>query len=100
LGVYYSEYYRNKDDKDGKKRFESFGSDPLKEPKHRSWLKDGCLTARFDINENWVLKLEGHILNGTAVIYGEDNPVNEYDPTEPRYEEDWFLGAAKITYSF
>jgi hypothetical protein len=96
LGLYYSEYYRNKDDKDGDKRAVSFPD----EPKHRAWFKDACLTTRFDINENWVLKLEGHILDGTAVIYGEDNPVNIYNSTESRYEEDWYLGAAKITYSF
>jgi hypothetical protein len=94
LGAYYSEYYRNDDDRDGKKRKLNFPS----EPEHRAWLKDACLTTRFDINENWVFKLEGHMMNGTAVILGADNPA----PTDGtlRYEEDWFLYAAKITYSF
>jgi hypothetical protein len=96
LGAYYSEYYRNKDDRDGDERVEP-GKFPS-EPKHRAWLKDACLTTRFDINENWVFKLEGHMMNGTAVILGADNP----QPTDGtlRYEEDWYLGAAKITYSF
>ncbi len=94
LGAYYSEYYRNDDDRDGKKRVLSFPS----EPEHRAWLKDACLTTRFDINENWVFKLEGHMMNGTAVILGADNPP----PTDGtrQYEEDWFLYAAKVTYSF
>jgi len=96
IGAYYSEYYRNDDDRDGKKRVspDKFPS----EPEHRAWLKDACLTTRFDINENWVFKLEGHMMNGTAVILGADNPP----PTDGtlQYEEDWYLGAAKITYSF
>jgi hypothetical protein len=96
LGLYYSEYYRNKDDKDGEQRVRSFPN----EPKHRAWFKDACLTTRFDINENWVLKLEGHVLNGTAVIYGADNPDPIGAVAGSQWEEDWFLGAAKITYSF
>lgn len=94
LGAYYSEYYRNKDDRDGKKRKLNFPS----EPEHRAWLKDACLTTRFDINENWVFKLEGHMMNGTAVILGADNPPHTDGTLQ--YEEDWYLYAAKITYSF
>ena len=96
LGLYYSEYYRNKDDKDGEARVVNFPN----EPKHRAWSKDACLTTRFDINENWVLKLEGHLMNGTAVIYGADNPDPIVGVAGSQWEEDWYLGAAKITYSF
>jgi hypothetical protein len=102
LGAYYSEYYRDKDDKDGKKRSDPVTGTNPHEPDHRSWLKDACLTTRFDINENWVLKLEGHVMNGTAVIFAEDNlrPTDFVGPTGSHWEEDWFLGAAKITFSF
>ncbi|MBA4367425.1 MAG: hypothetical protein C0403_07275 [Desulfobacterium sp.] len=97
LGLYYSEYYRNKDDKDGETRYINYGG---LEPKHRAWSKDYCMTTRFDINENWVLKLEGHVMNGTAVIYGADNPDPIGGVAGSQYEEDWYLGAAKVTYSF
>ena len=56
----------------------------------RSWNKDLAISARFDVNESWIVKLEGHWING---LYG----VSEYgdDPSD-----DGFLGAAKVTFSF
>lgn len=93
MGAYYSEYYPNEDDKDGEDR----PAKGLGQPE-TGWLKDTCLTLRFDITENWVAKLEGHLMDGAAVIFREDNPL----PTDgsERYEEDWMLYAAKLTYSF
>lgn len=83
VGSYYSVYYANKDDKDGK----SFTID------HSAWLKDACLSFRFDIMDNWVLKLEGHMMNGTAVMMNGNNPDNEK-------KEDWALFGTKMTFSF
>ena len=93
----YSEYFPNKDDKDGKKRLAS----GLDKDENRAYLKDTCATLRFDINENWVLKMEGHVMRGTATLLGADNP--DPDPTDnsvKRYKTNWLLGAAKLTYSF
>ncbi len=95
LGTYYSVYYANKDDKSGSERV----AKGLDTEKHRAWLKDWCLTTRFDVTENWVVKVEGHKMNGAAILLGADNPVPE-TAGEERYEEDWYLYAAKVSYNF
>jgi hypothetical protein len=38
-------------------------------------------------------------MDGSAILLGADNPVPE-DPGEDRYEEDWYLFAAKMTFHF
>jgi hypothetical protein len=84
LGTSYSVSYDDKDDKDGA-NYALYGL-----PKAAAWRKDLALSTRFDINEFWIVKLEGHWLNGLsgASNYG-DNP-----------DENGFLGAAKVTFSF
>lgn len=51
-GVYYSLYYRDTDDRRGRDAYQH----------------DVALTLRFDIEEHWLLKLEGHYMNGTASL--------------------------------
>ncbi len=75
-----------KEDKGGE-RFEAMG-----QPDFRAWQKDLALTARFDVNQNWLLKLEGHVMDGTADLFVSDNPDG--------FDQDWFLFAAKVTFSF
>ncbi|MCP4111005.1 MAG: hypothetical protein GY749_36690 [Desulfobacteraceae bacterium] len=87
MGLYHSEYYWNKDDKDGERKSSVYGF-----PKHAAWTKDTCLSARFDINMNWVFKIEGHMMDGTAILHRTDNTEG--------MEKDWFLFAAKVTFSF
>jgi len=98
LGTYYSVYYPDKKDKDGYDRTHVKGLDAIGD-EHRAWLKDLCVTCRFDIQELWVLKFELHKMDGTALLLGYDNPIPS-DPSEDRYEEDWYLFAAKLTYNF
>lgn len=86
LGGYYSENYPDRDDKDGD-RFVAAG-----EPDFRAWRKEVALTTRFDLADSWVLKLEGHRMNGAASLFAEDHPDG--------FEEDWYLFAAKVTFSF
>lgn len=86
LGSYYSVYYTDDDDKNGD-NFKARGLDDF-----RGWQKDFALSARFDINEYWVFKLEGHRIDGAAQVLPQDNPDG--------LEEDWFLFAAKLTFSF
>jgi hypothetical protein len=95
LGTYYSIYYPNEDDKDGEERV----ARGLDTEEHRAWLKDIALTTRFDVNENWIVKLEAHKMDGAAIILGADNPRPE-NLVDERYEEDWYLLAAKVTYNF
>lgn len=84
FGTYYTENYPDKDDKEGK----TLAVD------HNAWEKDLALTLRFDINEYWVFKIEGHSVNGTANVLAADNTDNNFS------KSDWSYGAAKITFSF
>ena len=85
LGLSYAVAYENKDDKEGD-NYKELGS-----PAALAWSKDLALSARFDMNEYWLFKLEGHWING---LYG----VSNYDEEDP--SEDGFLFAAKVTASF
>ncbi len=87
LGAYYSVHYGDKDDKDGDDR-------PAGDFKEEAWLKDFTLTGRFDINEYWIFKLEGHLMDGLSdVDFSESD-----DPADP--DPDWYMFAAKLSYSF
>ncbi|GAK51222.1 hypothetical protein U14_02465 [Candidatus Moduliflexus flocculans] len=85
-GAYYSVYYPDTDDKDGK-FLEENGS-----PAFDAWQKEMALTARFDLTEQWLLKFEGHAINGTAGVpeFANLDGLNE----------DSFLFAIKTTFSF
>jgi hypothetical protein len=85
LGSYYSMYYADASDHDG--------DDVVGAPDHKAWTEDIALATRFDINEYWIFKIEGHRMNGTAVVVGSDN-----DNSFP--DQRWWLLAAKITFSF
>jgi hypothetical protein len=84
LGSSYAVSYGNKDDKDGD-QFAAQGT-----PRAQAWAKDLALSARFDLSESWIVKLEGHWINGLYEVsnYGDDP------------DENGFLGAAKVTFSF
>lgn len=85
-GAYYSEYYADLDDKDGESH-EAMGR-----PAHQAWQKDFTLSLRFDLNESWTFKVEGHAIDGTGLLL----PVNGTVGTE----RDWFLFASKASYTF
>ncbi len=77
LSTYYSELYPDNSDRDSS---------------HRQWLKDAAFSTRFDLNSNWLLKLELHSMNGTGSLSRLQNPDG--------FEESWMLYAAKATYRF
>lgn len=54
-------------------------------------LEDQCLSFRFDVNPNWIAKLEIHMMNGEYGVYPDDDGHT--------YSE-WMLYAAKLSYSF
>jgi len=85
-GIYYSVHYPDSDDKDGDELVENG------EPAYNAWQKEAVLTARFDITEQWLVKFEGHAINGTADIPEFANPDG--------LSEDSFLFAIKTTFSF
>lgn len=78
----YSELYFDKDDQDGEKFAAAFNM-----PRYDAWLKDTCLSLRYDITGNWCAKLEGHLMDGTYM-------------GKTTTDLDWALYAAKLTYSF
>ena len=50
---------------------------------------------RYDINFNWTLKAEYHMMNGTAKVYSSILNPQDDDP-----EEDWSYGLIKASYNF
>jgi hypothetical protein len=87
LGVYYSVYYRDKKDKKGT------GFDPP----YSGYQKDACACLRFDLNTQWTFKLEGHLLEGTALCLPQEN-LNAAGAVE--YDKKWALFALKMTFNF
>ncbi len=88
-GVYYSVFYKDRDDRDG--------TGTPYDPPFSAYQKDACLTFRFDMNDYWVFKLEGHLMDGTALCFTQDNLD---DRGMPRFTKNWYLLAAKMTFSF
>lgn len=89
VGAYYNEFFVNRDDKDGTKT-------PF-DPTYDAFRKDLCVSLRFDLSESWLFKLEGHLINGTALLLSQDN-LNDEGVAE--MEQNWGLFAAKMTFSF
>ncbi len=54
-------------------------------------LNDIALSFRFDVNEYWTIKLEGHSMDGFNGVDANENGTSE---------EDWSLFLAKVSYSF
>lgn len=86
LGAYYAVYYADANDRAGQQ------SEAAGKPAYKAWQKEWAVTARFDLNDYWTLKLEGHLVNGAALLLFRDNPDG--------LQENSFLFAMKTTYSF
>lgn len=86
LGAYYAVFYADVHDRAGK-QWEAAGY-----PDYLAWQKDLALTTRFDLNEHWIVKIEGHLVDGATGFYFQDNPDG--------LERHSSLLALKITYSF
>ncbi len=84
ISAYYAETFSIKTDKDGD-RFVNMGL-----PRHLAWEKDICLSVRFDIINNWIIKLESHLIDGTMLA----------DTTDSDLTQEFFLFAAKLSYKF
>ncbi len=85
-GAYYTVFYDDRDDRDG----DNLVQQGL--PDYYAWQKDLALSARFDITDSWLIKLETHFMNGSALGDFSDNPDG--------FEEDWTLFAVKSTFNF
>lgn len=107
IGAYYSEYYPDKDDKDGYKAAHTIlGYDSENQPitlipkgqEFSQWLKDACIGFRFDITPNWIMKIETHYMDGAALLFNDDNNTNSLG--EINYERYWMLYMAKMSINF
>jgi hypothetical protein len=86
-GGYYSVLFVDADDRDGSgERFTE---------SHRAYQKDLSVTARFDVNDFWLWKLEAHYMDGTAGILLDEDPL---DPDNLARHWGFFL--VKTTVSF
>lgn len=85
LGGYYYEIYADRHHRDGSTFMDiGVGAD------WQTWQKEKVLTLRFDPIRNLVLKLEGHLIDGTW-------NMSEYTEASKR---NWYLLATKATVSF
>ncbi len=85
-GVTYSEYYNDRNDKSGQ-RYISEGT-----PAHRAWQKEWVFSLKAEVTDNLILKIEEHIIDGTASLFASDNTA----PTA----QNWNMFAVKATLIF
>jgi hypothetical protein len=84
LGSYVSMVHADADDRRGR--------DETKFAKrYYAFQRDYAVTARFDVNEHWLWKLEVHFIDGTADLFASKNP----DP-----KRFWGLFLFKTTVTF
>ncbi len=86
LSGYYSEYFSDRSDKDGD-RYIARG-----QPAYLAWSKEFSTTIRFDINNHWLFKLEGHFFDGGANADDIDNPDG--------IEKDWTMLIGRFVFYF
>lgn len=89
LGAYYSESHGN--------HSESTAFPVIFD--YYDYLKDYCVTLRFDINPNWVVKLEYHDFDGAYGLSVWDNPAKTTGGSD-YFEKVWTMFAAKMTVAF
>lgn len=86
VGSYYAQFYPNQDDKKGTRVAAQGGQD------FEAWRENIALSARFDVGENWLLKLEAHRMDGVAQVIAHENPQG--------LERNWYLFLAKVSAHF
>ena len=80
-GIYYSLYYPNVDQRSEKQDYQH----------------DAALTLRYDLTANWIFKVEGHFMHGTAAL---DNRALNDGKEAKDLVEDWGLLLLKTTAYF
>ena len=102
----YSEFYPDKTNKNGKGSYPDtpiarvLGLSNVKKQlvnDFEAWKKTSTLSFRFDINENWLVKLEAAYNDGFGDYTSADNGDTMATRDLKRY---WWLYAAKVTYNF
>lgn len=70
VGAYYSVLFADVHDRGG------HDSTAFAKP-YYAWQRDAAATIRFDVNEHWLWKLEGHFIDGVADLFLSQNPHPE-----------------------
>jgi hypothetical protein len=83
LGGYYGVLHADADDRHGR--------DAKYPERFYAWQRDATVTARFDINDRWLWKVEAHFMDGVASLTASENPKAE------RY---WGMFLARTTVTF
>ncbi len=86
VGAYYNVFYYDRDDRDGDFAVAEGVSD------YYAWQKDLALSARFDITDSWLIKLEAHFMDGVNLLNISENTDG--------LEQNWKLFAVKTTFNF
>lgn len=79
-GTYYTEYYINRNRHSGSPN---------------AYQRDVALSLRYDATDWLIIKAEGHMIFGTALLQDQVNNPNAMRDTDP-----WFMFALKTTISF
>lgn len=66
-------------------------------PDYFSYLKDICVTTRFDINAYWTVKFEAHRFEGAFGLSPYDSALPSVDGD---YKKSWNMFAAKLTVAY
>ncbi len=89
-GLYYSVFYPKVSDRAGDAQA---ASTPAK-PRFLAWQRDAALSLRWDVNDHWLWKVEGHFIDGVASLFDPDNGLNA---TPTRY---WGMFLVNTTVTF
>ena len=87
-GAYYSEYFPDADDHSGNDPAHAYTN------KDEAWSDDIALSTRFDINQYWTFKMEGHRIDGKADVMSAEND------NFSNSNGDFYVFLSKITFSF
>jgi hypothetical protein len=86
-GIYYSAHFPN---------FRARRPSGTEQHPRSSYQHDVALTLRYDLTQNWLVKLEGHYMHGTAHLTGALNDNRSLDSLS----EDWGVFLLKTTAYF
>lgn len=86
LGTYYGISYSDRADRRGRNL--------RAVPAHTAWLKDLALAASYTVTDWWLVKVEGHLLDGTNVLSNSGNG------DAAGWKRNWNYFSFKTTVSF
>lgn len=87
--LYWENFYRDKNDKQGKKLAATGGGVEV-QGWHRAWV----LAVRYDITDWWLIKAEGQLIDGAAIT----SP--HYNQNISDLKQHWNMLALKATFNF